>query len=72
MPIHSRLGAHAPVGFDASTQALLSALIREVDGWEVTSVAGSHTLSLELPSQAGALRVPLREAIGVGRIAAGP
>ncbi|PRQ09047.1 GNAT family N-acetyltransferase [Enhygromyxa salina] len=74
-PIPKRLGEHAPAGFDPATQALLSALIRELpelERWSVSSEAGSHTLELPLPSQSASVRVPLRGPIGVGRIAAGP
>lgn len=67
-----RLGDHPAPGFDASTQALLSALIRECSSWSVREHAGSLELELPLPSQAGVVVVGLREPVGVGRIAAGP
>ncbi|PRP92612.1 N(2)-citryl-N(6)-acetyl-N(6)-hydroxylysine synthase [Enhygromyxa salina] len=67
-----RLGDHPAPGFDGSVQALLSALIREFEGWSVRESAGRHELELPLPSQAGVVVVALREPIGVGRIAAGP
>ncbi len=67
-----RLGDHPAPGFEASTQALLGALIREYDGWSVREDAGRLELELPLPSQAGVVVVGLREPVGVGRIAAGP
>lgn len=66
-----RLGDHPAPGCDGSTQALLSALLREHSGWSVREHAGARVLELPLPSQAGVVVVALREPIGVGRIAAG-
>jgi siderophore synthetase component len=67
-----RLGDHPAAGFDGSIQALLSAVIRELEGWSVREDTGRLELELPLPSQAGVVVVALREPIGVGRIAAGP
>lgn len=69
---NTRLGDHPSPGFDGSTQALLSALIRELSSWSVGEHAGARTLVLPLPSQDAVIEAPLREPIGVGRIAVGP
>ena len=69
---NTRLGDHPAPGFDGSTQALLSALIRELSDWSVRERAGARTLELPLPSQDAVIEAPLREPIGVGRIAVGP
>lgn len=68
---HARPGDHPAPGCEPSTQALLSALIREWSGWSVRERAGACVLELPLVSQAGVVEVGLREPIGVGRIAAG-
>ena len=65
------IAADSSVEFDPAIQALMSALIREFQGWFVVTKADRSTLELPMPDQSGAVLVALREPIGVGRIAAG-
>lgn len=60
-----------PESFEADphSRALLSALLREVDGWVEIAEGGRRRLELKL--QAGTLEVPLQRAVGVGRISSG-
>ncbi|MDC0674647.1 GNAT family N-acetyltransferase [Nannocystis radixulma] len=67
----TRLGAPDVASFEPASRALLSALLRELDGWTVTRAPGRECLTLAMPAQGGAIEVPLARPAGVGRIAAG-
>lgn len=67
--IDALLGAPDLAPVDPAGQALISALLRELDGWSVVEDAGRKTLTLAL--QGGTLEVPLRRPPGVGRVATG-
>lgn len=66
-----RLGAHADAPFEPASRALISALLRELDGFTARRVAGQEWLSLAMPAQGGSIEVPLARPPGVGRVAAG-
>jgi siderophore synthetase component len=65
------LGEPEPFEPDPHSRALLSALLREVDGWVEIAEGGRRRLELALPLQAVTLEVPLQRAVGVGRISSG-
>lgn len=65
------LGPPDEAPFDPSGRALVSALLRELDGWTVERAPGRQWLALPLPSQGGVIEVPLQRPPGVGRVAAG-
>jgi len=65
-----RLGAADVAPFEPAGRALISALLRELDGWTVTRTPGRESLTLAMPAQGGAIEVPLARPAGVGRVAA--
>src|SRR5687768_8880679 len=65
------LGEPEPFVGDPHSRALVSALLREVEGWVEVEGAGRRRLELALPRQAAVLEVPLQRAVGVGRVASG-
>ncbi len=65
------LGEPEPFEADPHSRALISALLREVQGWVEVEAAGRRHTELRLPQQAVTLEVPLQCATGVGRLASG-
>lgn len=63
------LGEPERIEADPAGQALISALLREVDGFTLVEASGRRRLELAVPG--GVIEVPLRRSIGVGRVAAG-
>ena len=57
--------------FDPSSRALLSALLREIDGWSVVEREQGRAIVLPLIEQGGVVEVPLELELGVGRLALG-
>ncbi|MFZ6180797.1 GNAT family N-acetyltransferase [Nannocystis pusilla] len=67
----TRLGERDDAAFEPASRALLSALLRELDGWTSVRAPGREWLRLAMPAQGGAIEVPLARPAGVGRVAAG-
>ncbi|MDC0716967.1 GNAT family N-acetyltransferase [Nannocystis bainbridge] len=65
------LGEPDDLVLEPSARALLSALVRELDGWTSERAPGREWLRLAMPVQGGAIEVPLARPFGVGRIAGG-
>ncbi len=65
------LGEPEPFVADPHSRALISALVREVEGWVEVDACGRRRLELALPSQGLTLEVPLQRPFGVGRVASG-
>jgi len=57
--------------FDPSSRALLSALLREIDGWSVVEREQGRAIVLPLIEQGGVVEAPLELELGVGRLALG-
>ncbi|MFV8755861.1 GNAT family N-acetyltransferase [Nannocystaceae bacterium ST9] len=59
------------MAIDPSSRALMSALLREIEGWSVIEREGERAVELPLREQGGVIELPLQQPIGVGRMALG-